>query len=115
MNRTVERINVPLIKIDSFYKQNSDKGLHQLSDEGGTRSQPATPYRLQNPKWPPGGTKWPPGGPKWPPWGPIWPTVPGKVSECFKQLLLNKFFDPSTPSIRKQQQQQSQQQQQKTQ
>ena len=25
----------------------------------------------------------------------------GKVFGCSKQLLLNKFFDPSTPSIRK--------------
>ena len=25
----------------------------------------------------------------------------GKVFGCSKQLLLNKFFDPSTPSMRK--------------
>ena len=30
---------------------------YQPSGEGGTRSPPATPHRLQNPKWPPGGPK----------------------------------------------------------
>ena len=36
--------------------------------------------------------------------GPKWPMGSGKVSTVFgrsKQLLLNKFFDPSTPSMRK--------------
>ena len=28
---------------------------YRPSGEGGTRSLPATPHRLQNPKWPPGG------------------------------------------------------------
>ena len=30
---------------------------YQPSGAGGTRSQPATTHRLQNPKWPPGGPK----------------------------------------------------------
>ena len=30
---------------------------YQPSGEGGTHSPPATPHRLQNPKWPPGGPK----------------------------------------------------------
>ena len=30
---------------------------YQPSGEGGTRSPPATPHHLQNPKWPPGGPK----------------------------------------------------------
>ena len=30
---------------------------YQPSGEGGARSPPATPHRLQNPKWPPGGPK----------------------------------------------------------
>ena len=30
---------------------------YQPSGERGTRSPPATPHRLQNPKWPPGGPK----------------------------------------------------------
>ena len=30
---------------------------YQPSGKGGTRSPPATPHRLQNPKWPPGGPK----------------------------------------------------------
>ena len=28
--------------------------IYQPSGEGGTHSLPATPYRLENPKWPPG-------------------------------------------------------------
>ena len=40
--------------------------------------------RLQNPKWPPGG-----------------PKMADGVFGRSKQLLLNKFFDPSTPSMRK--------------
>ena len=30
---------------------------YQPSSSGGTRSPPATPHCLQNPKWPPGGPK----------------------------------------------------------
>ena len=30
---------------------------YQPSGAGGPRSPPATPHRLQNPKWPPGGPK----------------------------------------------------------
>ena len=30
---------------------------YQPSGAGGTRSPPATPHRLQNPKWPPGAPK----------------------------------------------------------
>ena len=33
------------------------KSEYQPSGEGGARSPPATPHRLQNPKWPPGGPK----------------------------------------------------------
>ena len=43
--------------------------------------------RLQNPKWPPGGPKMAEGV-----WKGFW---------CSKQLLLNKFFGLSTPSMRK--------------
>ena len=32
---------------------------YQPSGEGGTRSPPAMPHRLQNPKWPLGAPKWP--------------------------------------------------------
>ena len=32
---------------------------YQPSGAGGTRSAPAMPHHLQNPKWPPGGPKWP--------------------------------------------------------
>ena len=56
---------------------------YQPSGTGGTRSPPATPHRLQNPKWPPGG-----------------PKMGDSVWRC-RQLSLNKFFDPSTPSMRK--------------
>ena len=38
-------------KIDKYLIQ------YQPSGEGGTRSPPATPHRMQNPKWPPGGPK----------------------------------------------------------
>ena len=31
--------------------------VYQPSGEGGAHSPPATPHRLQNPKWPPGGPK----------------------------------------------------------
>ena len=35
---------------------------YQPSGEGGARSPPATPHRLQNPKWPPEGPKMAEGG-----------------------------------------------------
>ena len=38
-------------------EQGKKERKHQPSGEGGTRSPPATPHRLQNPKWPPGGPK----------------------------------------------------------
>ena len=38
---------------------------YQPSGAGGTRSPPATPHRLQNPKWPPGGPKMADGVWKW--------------------------------------------------
>ena len=62
------------------------------SGEGGTRSPPATPHRVQNPKWPPEGPKMADGV-----WKGVYPLVFGRS----KQLSLNKFFDPSTPSMRK--------------
>ena len=65
---------------------------YQPSGEGGTRSPPATPHHLQNPKWPPGGPKMAEG---------VWKGVYSKVFGHSKQLSLNKFFDPSTPSMRK--------------
>ena len=34
-----------------------EKRKYQPSGDGGTRSQPATPHHLQNPKWPVGGPK----------------------------------------------------------
>ena len=58
--------------------------------EGGTRSPPAKPHRLQNPIWPPGGPKMSDG---------VWKRVYPQVFGHSKQL--NKFFDPSTPSMRK--------------
>ena len=65
---------------------------YQPSGAGGTRSPPATPHRLQNPKRPPGGPKIADG---------VWKDGNPKVFGRSKQLLLNKFFDPSTPSLRK--------------
>ena len=65
---------------------------YQHSGEGGTRSPPATPHRLQHPKWPPGSPKMADGA-----WKGVYPYVFGRS----KQLSLNKFFDPSTPSMRK--------------
>ena len=50
----------------------------------------ALTHHLQNPKWPPGAPKWPMGSGVYP-----W------VFWRSKQLLLNKFFDPRTPSMRK--------------
>ena len=38
-------------------KQASISQEYQPSGKGGTRSPPATPHRLQNPRWPPGGPK----------------------------------------------------------
>ena len=35
----------------------SNKEKYQPCGAGGTRSLPATPHRLQNPKWPEGGPK----------------------------------------------------------
>merc|ERR1711923_62259 len=46
----------------------------------------------QNPKWPPGGPKMADGV-----WKGVYPQVLGRS----RQLLLNKFFDPGTPSMRK--------------
>ena len=50
------------------------------------------PHRLQNPKWLPRGPKMVDGV-----WKGVYPYVFGRS----KQLSLNKFFDPSTPSMRK--------------
>ena len=45
-------------------KLNQKKRKYQPSGKGGTRSLPATPHHLQNPKWPPGGPKLPMGSGK---------------------------------------------------
>ena len=43
---------------DGDEKKNVEKSRkYQPSGAGGTRSPPATPHRLQNPKWPPVGPK----------------------------------------------------------
>ena len=55
-----------------------------MCGEGGARSPPATPHRLQNPKWPPGGPKMAEG---------FWKGVYSWVFGHSKQLSLNKFFD----------------------
>ena len=63
------------------FTKNEDDLEYQPSGEGGTRSPPATPHRLQNPKWPPGGPEMADGG---------WCLPPGFGHS--KQLSLNKFF-----------------------
>ena len=57
--------------------------MHYFSGlrEKNCNKSPGTPHRLQNPKWPPGG--------------------PEMADGHSEQLLLNKFFDLSTPSMRK--------------
>merc|ERR1719312_1078638 len=50
------------------------------------------PHRLQNPKWPQGGHKMAEGV-----WKGVYPLVFGRS----RHFSLNKFFDPSTPSMRK--------------
>ena len=64
-----------------FYSQNTS-----LAAKG------ALAHRLQHPKWPPGGPKMVDG---------VWKGVSPWVFGRSKQLLLNKFFDPITPSMRK--------------
>ena len=49
-------------------------------------------HRLQNPKWPPVGPKMA---------DRVWKGVYPQVFGRSKQLSLNKFSDPSTPSMRK--------------
>merc|ERR1711942_374612 len=65
---------------------------YQPSGAGGTRSPPATPYRLQNPKWPPGGPKMA---------DRVWKGVYPWVFGHSPQLLQKKFFDPRSRSMRK--------------
>ena len=60
--------------------------------KGGTRSPPATLHHLENSKWPLGGPKMANG---------VWKGVYPYVFRHSKLLSLNKFFDPSTPSMRK--------------
>ena len=68
---------------------------YQPSGAGGTRSLPATPHRLQRltacNTSPPNLSKMADGA---------WKYVKPYVIEPSDQLLLNKFFDPSTPSMR---------------
>ena len=63
---------------------------YQPSSPGGTRSPPATPHHLLNPKWPPGGPKMADGV-----WKGVYPWGFGHS----KQLSLNKFFDLTTTSL----------------
>ena len=60
-----------------------NKMKYQPSGAGGTHSPIAKPHRLQNQNGRQGPQKWP------------------TRSGHFKQLSINKFFDPSTPSMRK--------------
>ena len=64
---------------------------YQPSGAGGTHSPSATPHHLPNPKWPPGGPKTADG---------VWKGVYPKIFGRSRQLSLNKFFDPSAPSMR---------------
>ena len=59
---------------------------------GGTCALPALLHCLQNPKWTQGAPKIADG---------VWKVVYLEVFGHSKQLLLNKYFDPSTPSMRK--------------
>ena len=52
----------------------------------------ALAHHLQNPKWPPGGPKMA---------DRVWIGVYPQVFGRSKQLSLHKFFDPSTPFMRK--------------
>ena len=78
--------NFTLFSFVVFVSHRRTDIIYQLSGEGGTRSPSATPQHLQNPKWPPRGHIMADG---------VWK---GRRS---KQLSLNKFFDPSTSSMRK--------------
>ena len=62
---------------------------NQPNGAGGTPSLPAMPHHLQNPKWPLGGRKMANRV-----WKGVYPLV-------FGALLLNKFFDQSTYSLKK--------------
>ena len=64
----------------------------QSSSEGGTCSPPAPPHRLQNSKWPLGGLKMA---------DMVWKVDYSYFFGRSKQLSLDKFFDPRTPSMRK--------------
>ena len=89
--RKTKKTATTFLDVDSGSVDNKGNKYHP-SGAGGTRSPPATPHRLQNPKWPPGGPKMADG---------VWKGVQPKVIGHFKQLSLNKFFDTSTPSMRK--------------
>ena len=65
---------------------------YQPSGKRGAHSPPETPHCLQNPKWPPVGPKMANG---------VWKGVYLEVFGRSKQLSLNKFFGPSTHSMRK--------------
>ena len=58
--QTVLKYQELLMLLQFFYHNvgsNNFESKYQPSGEGGTRSAPATPRRLQNPIWPPGGSK----------------------------------------------------------
>ena len=54
-----EKVKNTCSNINSAYIDTEVKIVckYQPSGAGGTRSPPATPHHLQNPKWPPGGPK----------------------------------------------------------
>ena len=65
---------------------------YQPSGARGTRSPPATPHSLHNPKRPLGGPKMA---------VEVWKGLYPQDFGCSCQLSRNKFFDPITPSMRK--------------
>ena len=78
--------------IFSGFEPNDAYKNTSLAVPGDTCSQPATPHRHQNSKWPPGGPKMA---------NRVWKGVQLQVIGRSRQLSLNKFFDLSTPSMRK--------------
>ena len=78
--------------MEKLIRRRKKEEEYQPSGARGTRSMPATPHRLQNPKW----TLWDPKMADG-----VWKGVYPWISWRFHQLLLNKFFDSNTPPMRK--------------